>query len=293
MLKKWFNKHFYIHFVNDNNLPGNNRKGPIWRHGRMYVHTKHPSKKFGYRDPDIKDLFDVSWCLFIPKYFNLYGFGIKFHNPGGERMISGRFSPLPGANFYWGYSRRNLPKWWFEKLGLYKPKSAEHPYGEYTTREITLSVHDWKAWFSIWKKEHEWSSSDPWWMSFNFSLNPLDLFGSQNYDSQLVEAREVDVPMPEGTYKGTVELRADTWKRPHLPWGKTILRTHIDMQEPIPHPGKGTTSYNCGDDATHGMCCTARTVEEGIGTLVASVLRNRKRYGGSHYFTSREDSKLN
>jgi hypothetical protein len=55
----------------------------------------------------------------------------------------------------------------------------------------------------------------------------------------------------------------------------------LDMKrDPVPFPGKGENSWDCGEDASYGFGCAAETLEEGIGKFVASKLRDRGRNGG-------------
>ena len=50
------------------------------------------------------------------------------------------------------------------------------------------------------------------------------------------------------------------------------------MKEPIPNPGKGTCSYNCGEDALHSLTCNVNTIEDGIGEVMKSVNKCRMAY---------------
>jgi hypothetical protein len=111
-------------------------------------------------------------------------------------------------------------------------------------------------------------------------LNPATiLFGETEYVSEVLEDKEIEIPMPEGTYRAKIKLCADSWIRPRFRTLKeTILRAHIDMIDPISKPGKGTQSYNCGTDALYGMTCPADSCEDAIGEVVKSVLRDRRRY---------------
>jgi len=278
---KHITKHFYAITVNDNRLPGKGRKGSIMKAGRCYLHYRSDRTD---RARHI-DLGGVEW-----NFGKLnFGWGITLHGPGDERDLSGKLQ-LPGASFYWGLN--TVPRWrWVQKrFGLYKEKSTQHPYGQYINRQIGVEVFDWKVWVALWKKPFEWSSRDPKWWQFNVNINPMDiLFGRTEYTegAHLVYDDEVDFPMPERSYRGRVKIQVDEWKRPRLPWfPKTLTRAHVDLDEdPIPFPGKGTCSYNCGDDAIHGSTFPCDNVEEAIGHVVGTVLRSRKRYGGSHAFT--------
>jgi len=275
---KHITEKLYAIVVNHNELPGGKRKGTILKSGGVSLH--HEGLSYGGGE-----LLNLEWSL---GRLNL-GSRLTLHSPGGENDLSGNVQ-VPGVSLFWGIT--NIPYWRVvqEKLGLYRPKSAQHPWGQFITRELGWAVHNWKLWIDVWKREHEWSNRDPWWMHTVVDLHPMDLlFGHTKYsDGDTIHDVVVDFPMPEKSYKGRVHIQANEWKRPRWPWPKTVLRAHVDMEEPIPFPGKGENSWDCGDDALHGSCFPCRTVEEAIGNVVGTVLRNRKRYGGSHQFAPRE-----
>lgn len=159
-------------------------------------------------------------------------------------------------------------------------------------RELSLSIHDWAIWWNLWTESNGWSSTTPRWR--NGCFHPLDfLLGKQRYSEEVIETREVLVPMPERSYRGTAKLVTATWKRPRWPSPRRMRRCDIDMatKEQIPHPGKGENSWDCGEDATFGLCGPARSIEDGIGNLVASVLTSRRKHGGPNWRPSaREQS---
>jgi len=151
----------------------------------------------------------------------------------------------------------------------------------YEGRTASFKIHDWAIWLELWAKQMSWSRSDPWWM--HWTWHPVDTFFGRTKHSELeISSIDTMIPMPEKPYPARVVMKRETWKRPRLPWAShRVTRAHIDCKEGIPHPGKGESEYDCGDDATYGLTCPAETVEEGIAKLVQSVLRSRRRYGGS------------
>ena len=153
--------------------------------------------------------------------------------------------------------------------------------GDYEPREISLRIFDWAIWIDIWAKSMSWSSTQPWWMSMRW--HPMDsLFGRTKHSAEEIGTTVTVIPMPERAYPCTVVMKREAWKRPRLPWTSyQNIRAHIDCKDGVPHPGKGESSWDCGDDATYSLTCEAKTVEEGIGKFVQSVLRDRRRYGGS------------
>jgi hypothetical protein len=119
------------------------------------------------------------------------------------------------------------------------------------------------------------------WRDIYFNITDF-ILGDRQYNSVLVEEADIDIPMLEGSYPAHIEIREDTWKRPRWPIKQVVKRAHIDMAEHkgIPHPGKGESSWNCGDDATNGLCCPASSISEAVGKMVSNVYHSRIRYGG-------------
>ncbi len=149
-------------------------------------------------------------------------------------------------------------------------------------REIGLSVYDWTINWSGWHTPNSWSpSTTPWYRYGYFNIKDT-LLGRPDYSQRVLEVRDVDVAMPERAYRANVKLTEDTWKRPRWPIPLHVTRAHIDMLpgEQIPIPGKGENSWDCGDDATHGLTTPARTIEEAIGNLIGSRMETRRKRGG-------------
>lgn len=140
-------------------------------------------------------------------------------------------------------------------------------------RKIGWSIHDWTLWVSLWENPDKYPK-------FNINLDPrLLLFGDLQYNSKLLKEEIVDVPMPEKSYKMKVKLCEDTWIYKRIKICKhKIMRAHCDLIEPIPFPGKGTMSYNCGENALHGLTTQASSIEEAINKVIESVLDKRERY---------------
>lgn len=94
--------------------------------------------------------------------------------------------------------------------------------------------------------------------------------------------------LPEKAYKAiATRSRIVTRGTPNWPFGRpTLYRVNLEFSppfEPVPVPGKGENSWDCGENATYGMSCAADTIEEAIGKFVSSTLRTRTRYGGQNW----------
>lgn len=137
------------------------------------------------------------------------------------------------------------------------------------------------VWWTFWRDDDSWDPSVPRWKSGN--LHPGDLLlGRQKYQSKVLSVHDVVVPMPEGPYPAVVTLTEDSWTRQRFGWPiRTIRRADVEMKTPIPFQGKGENSWDCGDDACYSLCCPAENLEEAIGAMVTTVLRDRRRYNGN------------
>lgn len=142
-------------------------------------------------------------------------------------------------------------------------------YGQ--EREIGINFHDWAVWINPWVEP-----MDGKYFSFHFDNF---IFGKAKYSEEVVEERNVMVPMPEKSYLANAQLFKSSWSYPRW-FTKTIVRVNLKIEEGIPHEGKGENSWDCGRDATFGLTCNAKSIAEGVGQLVGHVLNDRVRYGG-------------
>lgn len=244
------NERWWLHHQN---LSAEKRPGALPLHGRAWLH-------FGDRT-----VLHVEWNALSRSC------GVRF---AAERSSDEAFSghvALPPLAFYWGV---DLGRRIAQRLLEGPSDMGAHCYG----REIRIAVHDWALWWSLWTDVGGWSSKRPRWR--DGSLHFLDvLFGKAVHSSRALEAEEILVPMPEGTYAGTCRLTEDTWKRPRW-FARRLKRAHVEMADPVPVPGKGENSWDCGDDALFGSTFPAASVAEAIAGVVRSALETRRRYGG-------------
>lgn len=149
---------------------------------------------------------------------------------------------------------------------------------KYGSREIAISFHDGTLYWDLWTDPDGWTNKRPRWRDGHVNFVDL-LFGKTDYVSHVVARDVIVVPMPEGKYTGDCTLTEDVWTRPRGV-ARRVRRAHIDMKEPIPFPGKGENSWDCGDDALHGLTTEARTFGDAIGAVVRDVMNSRFRHGG-------------
>jgi len=148
-----------------------------------------------------------------------------------------------------------------------------------TPREIGLFIGDGRVSLSLWHNPNDWSRDDPWW--WEFTVHPIDfLLGRSKYSERNLSMHDDTLRMPEGYYDVKIRMFESTWKRSRWPWHRRMVRAEIECYEPIPVPGKGENSWDLDDDAVHSMTCLARTPEDAMNQLIASIYRDRERYGG-------------
>jgi len=262
------NASVWAHWQNLNEDARGNAEGRLPWHGRAWLHVG------GHRG----DSFRVEWNL----WSKTCGIGVTTER-GGDDTIAGHVA-FPPVAFYFGAELRKdrlvrrIADWVSEKSADMFGRRESKWSGSRTS----LRIFDGAIWWQLFADDRGWTCDRPRWRDGNWK--PADTFlGKTKYTRLVVEdAKEVLVPMPERAYAGTVLLTEDTWKRPRW-FAKTKLFATVEMTEPVPIPGKGENSYDCGEDAIHSASVSARTVEDAIVEVVRSALRTRKRHGGTNW----------
>ena len=198
----------------------------------------------------------IEWCL--PDSFAL---SLTFQMPGLH--FAGAHLSLCLFGLYLSHSRRDFG-------GI---------------RRVNFSWHDGTLRFTPWSREMEWRATDPWWVK-GLSFNPSDfLLGKQRHAHTVHgDYQDVLIPMPEGCYPARMRPEERTWKRPRWPWWPfTVRHLYMEIELPggIPFEGKGENSWDCGEDGLWGCSSSSWSVEKAVGHVVETVLKDRKRYGGS------------
>jgi len=159
------------------------------------------------------------------------------------------------------------------KVGFRWPKRGRH---------IGVRVFAHKIWLSLWDDPMAHNHNDPWWWSI--TISPLDiLLGKTSSEKTFVKGYTVEIPMPEDIYTAAVNVYEYTYRRPRWPFPKKRLVSHVDLSPPIPVPGKGTCSYNIGEDAVYSLGTAKQRPYEVVGAVVQSVMRDRLKYGGPRW----------
>jgi hypothetical protein len=162
-------------------------------------------------------------------------------------------------------------------------------FGKWPCRATGISAHDGALWLQLayrtdawekprggWRQRLRWR----WRQGLSWRLDPLNLLcGKAQYRPGTPELHQATLPLPEGNYKVNVELRTDSWRRPRAPWTSRLRRAHMTLPTPIPIPGKGENSWDCGEDSICSLTCPAPDVCTAVTELFTSVLRRRYRHG--------------
>ena len=241
---------------NLNDKPGG-RQGSIFRYGRGWLYFGDGSSNIG-----------LEWV--IPTW----RFAASINFAGNHALCLNLSCLLFGLYITLDYYK--LEAW------------LRHVIGDYEDREISIRVHDWSLWWNFWTPSMSWSSKTPKYR--NGCFHPVDfLFGRMKRSAELIKKVDIEVPMPEGVYKGTAKFENASWRRPRWPWPwHRSVSCHIELEKDIPVPGKGENSWDCDEDATHAMYCSANTPVEAVVKIVESVLSCRYQRAGLNWRPSSE-----
>lgn len=154
---------------------------------------------------------------------------------------------------------------------------------EHGDRQIGIRVFDGAIWIDLWRNDDEWRPKTHWWQRQKpIVIHPMDiLFGREKHTQHSLSINDILITMPEGDYPATIEMYISKWKRHRWPFARYIKRANVELERPIPVPGKGENSWDLDDNAIYSLTCKAETIEEAISQTIQSALRDRKRYGGS------------
>ncbi|WP_017302566.1 hypothetical protein [Nodosilinea nodulosa] len=189
-----------------------------------------------------------------------------------------------GLGFFYlaiAFNRLPIPQSWTHYLTTSEfARDPSQPFWMPRGREFSLSFHDWSFYWSVWAKEHEWSSTDPWWMKGHFCL-PDFILGYPTYGSVELINEDVQIQMPEGPYDANVSITRDTWHRPRAWWTQVVYRANIELPESRPVPN-GRFSFG-EPDATYGSTFMLqedgrlpdRPVEVAVTYFKESILESR------------------
>ena len=81
----------------------------------------------------------------------------------------------------------------------------------------------------------------------------------------------------DGWYKGIITKSTVIHKRPRKKI-QYFPRIELEIEEGVPVPGKGTESYNCGEDCTYILSIPGDDEREVVNRFVKDVLYRREKY---------------
>jgi hypothetical protein len=223
------------------------RKGKVkgWAyHGRCWLRV------------GIRTTFQLEWNLWSRSC------GIAIGTDDEDRCLKLHFA-IPPVSFW---------------LTLPVPKSwaKSKPFNTWEYDFFEIRVFDRAIWWKIFHGGNGGPRPPKW---REGCWHPLDtLLGRQGYKTRDIETKTVYIPMPEGKYEAKATLKEAVRKRPRW-FGKTETYVNLDIDIGIPHEGKGTAEYNCGEDSLHGI--SGDSYEHAIARAVQSVLESRRKYDGN------------
>lgn len=237
------NRAVRFHSQNLNEDSKGRPKGLPW-HGRAWLNTPAGESR-------------IEWNL----WGHFCGVGLREDGDSGGVMFHGAFPPVSV---------------WLT-LPLIPKKFREYSHRNFA--EVTFNSESKCVHWQFGGDTMSWSSKTPKWKHGSFDVSKF-LFGDRKYTEGEPEVHRVTVPMPEGGYEATVELREDRWERPRWPTLR-IRRASVDVPLGIPHMGKGENSWDCGEDRLFGWDGPCASVEEAVAKTVQSALNRRRRYDGN------------
>lgn len=255
------------------------RLGEEWPRGRWVFPTELSLEwVFGRKAHSMGFYFETGssslrWHVGIWKLFGLYG---KISQPWlGKLLFVYAESP--------GIPSREVSRVGSDASGPGRRLTVLRSWTEHDI--VNVSWVEGSLYWSFFHPTYEWTSGTPWWRHHCFHVSDWVL-GRSKYSTVTLERREVAVPLPEGSYPATARLELSSWKRRFSTLRQFSVVVDLPDDRPVPVPGKGENSWDCGDDAIYSWSGRARTIEEGVGRLVTQVLSTRVRYGGPSWAPS-------
>ena len=194
------------------------------------------------------------------------------------------------------YTNWNIPflekrKWYSKWLGEDDTIRKVH-WGECMTshaRERTLQFNVFDSYASINLfsfDRYETGTIDNYkWQTLSFDWKDF-LLGNLKTKKRTLLKEDVLVPLPEKEYAAKCHIYEIVQSRKRW-FSKKYIRGEIECKEGIPVPGKGTESYNCGEDCTHSISILLndvvdynfkKPISKLIGEMVANVCYKRNSY---------------
>ena len=259
-VKRWIRKR--LHWQNLNEKGREDVVGSILKHGRAWF------KPFGYG----RNLsFNLEWSLWSKRVSA--GLGLADYDHAVSVHLCVYLFSLYFTLEYFPLEQ------WLQKIT--KRKAEKYGNG----RDIGFHWMEGSLFINLWSDPMEWRSQDPKWGSFTICPSDI-LLGKRKYSERELRTDTRMLTLPERTYPVQIKLMEATWKRPRWPFPDKIVRASVEVEGGVPVPGKGENSWDCGEDAIYSSTMPAKTFDEALSGLYASVMRDRERYGGKNWLPS-------
>jgi hypothetical protein len=264
-----YEERLHLHWQNLNDDKNMKAKGAPYR-GRCWLWIR-PWKG---RQHNI----GFEWNLWQPHW--LYSFHIDVDGSGGgDDDLKFGIAIFP-ISFHLSFSRvfpKSFKDWW-------------HKTYDYSAREIWYYASfgmggGLRFCGHFWRDPMEGKSPKTFLEKIrDFSITVPDdiissIFGKLKHSTELLEERDVKIPMPEGPYEGHVKLERTTWKRDRLPFASKVrVGSVVDIPIGIPFEGKGENSWDCGEDGLFGCSSDEDSYPAAIAKTVEIALKYRTKY---------------
>lgn len=153
---------------------------------------------------------------------------------------------------------------------------------KYVNRDTSIRIHDWTIWTSVFHDNSSWTKGLPWIKQREFNINIPDLLLGkfEAHSKEDPKKTRAKIFLDEGSYDVTITMIERWHTRKRWPWRiGAVLCADVVPDIPVPFPGKGENSWDCGEDAVRAMHSAARSPGEALRKFEESILQSRHRHG--------------
>lgn len=222
-----------------------------------------------------KDDYNSLAKLELSFFKNFFGVGVEFKNDGVYNITLHFHIPYIVA-IWFTVARFKLVDWLCEKL---------LPSG-YKDRTICIDFHNYSVWWKIWTDPMSWKSSTPKWQDGNFNFVDF-ILGKPVFSKTIIGTYNVIIPLTEGKYNATVSIANYVWSRKRW-FDKKQTQASINVEGGVPIPGKGESSWNCGEDKVYSVTCAADSKARAIVGFIEDILTIREKRSGDVNWISKK-----
>lgn len=275
-LRRWIRQRSHVQNLNQKK---DGSTGSIFKHGRVWIHGKRDDDE-AHRRKELR----VEWSF--PTHF--WAFQCEVGEGDADDGLS--FWIACGL-FSLHITLEGILSRAFIERGREKAKATKWMgYGYMAWPRVTgIRIHNNTIWFELWNWDAGWSSEQPKWMSFNFGVVDF-LFGKRQHESKVIAESTGEIILNDGVHPVKLVLTEDTWRRPRMPKAQIARFVKVESEKGVPIPGKGESSWDCGDDAIFSTGYRVDTFDAALNQFRESVLKRRQQYGGSDWLPSEKAS---